>query len=95
MPLNNQDFPSQFQKCSCSSHCLEIERYCDTPVYDEGFYVTIWSYGRNSNILGWKERFRWIWKIFRTGSPWADSVILNNEQAKQIINYINQHLPKE
>ena len=95
MLFDNKQFPSCFEKCVCSSHLLEVQKYCDDMIQDEGFYLTIWSCSRQSQIMSWRERLRWIWKIFRTGNPWADSVVISNEQAKHITKYINKHLPKE
>ena len=89
---------SLFVKCQCSGHVFEVERFVDDWTdggHDEGFNLTFWNYGRNDNTLCWRERLRWIWNIFCTGKPWADGIIIENEQAKEITNYINKHLPKE
>lgn len=87
-----------FLKCSCTSHAVEIQRYnFSTPVdayQDEGFYIALWLQHFNYKLC-WRERFRWIWNIFRTGVPWADNVLITNDQAKQLKQYIEQHLPKE
>jgi hypothetical protein len=74
----------------CSTHLFEIERSDDNE-----FNLTFWHYSRQDTILGWRERLRWIWRIFRTGNPWSDGIIISDEQAKTIVNYINKHLPKE
>lgn len=95
MKSNNQDFNSIFEKCACSAHTLEIQKYCYETEYDEGFYISIWHLGRGSNNMCWRERLRWVWRIICTGNPWADSVILSNKQAKKLADYINKHLPKE
>lgn len=88
---------SLFLKCQCSGHLFELERFVDnwTGGHDEGFNLTFWNCGYNNNILCWRERWNWIWNIIRTGKPWSDGVIINNEQAKEIVNYINKHLSKE
>jgi hypothetical protein len=87
-----------FLKCSCTSHAVEIQRYDYSQpedVYeDEGFYIAMWLQHFNYKLT-WSERFRWILNIIRTGVPWADSVLLTNDQAKQLKQYIEQHLPKE
>jgi hypothetical protein len=72
-----------------------MERIDDSDIGDVGFNLTFWSYGRSGEILGWKERFRWIWNIIRTGKPWTDGISINNDQAKEIIEHINKHLSKE
>ncbi len=89
---------SLFEKCQCYGDIFELQRYKDTWAdghVNEGFNLTFWSLGRSSNKLCWRERLRWIWNIIRTGNPWADGIIINNEQAKHIVNYINKYLPKE
>lgn len=58
MSINNTESNSLFQKDDCLTHVLEFQRYCDAIDCDEGFFVIIWSYGRNLNILGWKERLQ-------------------------------------
>jgi hypothetical protein len=83
-----------FVKCQCSTHCFEIEYYYYEE-NDSGFNLTFWNYGRNSEILCWRERIRWIWKIIRTGNPWADGIMISSAQAKEIENYINKHSSKE
>lgn len=89
---------SLFLKCDCSTHTFECERvveYWGDGQPEETFNLTFWSCGRNDQTLSWRERWRWIWNILRTGSPWSDGIIIDNEQAKEIVNYINKHLPKE
>jgi hypothetical protein len=86
----NDTSKSLFIKCLCSTHLFEIERSDDNE-----FNLTFWHYSRQDTILGWRERLRWIWRIFRTGNPWSDGIIISDEQAKTIVNYINKHLPKE
>lgn len=86
---NNEE--SLYLTCDCSNHGFQLKKSTSCG----WFYLSCWKYGRNCNILSWKERCRWIWNIVITGNPWADDVIINNKQAKQIIEYINKHLPKE
>lgn len=84
---------SLFIKCQCSSHCLEIERYCYDK-NDDGFYITIWDCFIHNKKLTWKERIKWVWKIISTGNLWADSIIINNKQAEEIVKHIKKHLLK-
>lgn len=89
---------SLMQKCACSGHMFEIERFEDhwgDGKSEIGFNLVIWERGRDGKILCWRERFRWIWNILRTGKLWADDVIINDKQAKEIADYINKYLPKE
>ena len=82
---------SHFTKCDCHSHVLEIERY-EYDKFDKGFNITCWHYGHDGNIRGFKERLRWCWHILKTGKPWADSIIVTDEKAKEIANFITSKL---
>lgn len=99
--MSNSEFTKEeslFEKCQCQGDIFELQRYKDhwgDGKIDEGFNLTFWSLGRSSNKLCWRERWRWIWNILRTGNPWADGIIINDKQAKEIADYINKHLPKE
>jgi len=87
-------------KCECSSHMLELQRYDygamkDTDKVDDGFYVSVWAYQGNINELPWKERIRWCWRLLTKGNLWADNIILTNQKAKEVSQYITQYLPKK
>ena len=85
-------------KCACYGHQFEIERYEENygdGHVEKGFNLVTWERGRDGKILCWRERWRWIWNILRTGQLWADDIIIDDKQAKQIADYINKHLPKE
>ena len=73
-----------FIKCECCGEALEIS-------YDEeldSIELSIWTYGHN-NVMGWRERLRWCWRILRTGNPWGDHVILTHQKMQEIINFYN------
>jgi hypothetical protein len=96
MKLESKTEESLFEKCGCTCHLFEIQRYIDKwGEYEEkGFNLSYWNMGRD-NILCWKDRLKWIWRIFQTGNPFSDGVMINDKQAKEIADYINKHLPKE
>jgi hypothetical protein len=81
-----------FTKCECSSHILEVRRYDYCDEGDKGFYFTHWNYGRVNHPMGWKERIRWCWRILHTGDPWADSIVVSDENAIKISEYIKTNL---
>ena len=87
------DKNSLFIKCHCSCHLLEVQRY-DYNEEDEGFYVSMWKFQTWREKLTWKERLRWCWNLITKGNLWADNIILTNEKAKEVANYINKHLVK-
>lgn len=66
--------------CECQGHMMEV-------VYlpkDKWFEFSYWTLGRVTESLSWKERFRWCWKILRTGNPWSDFIMLNKEKAREL-----------
>jgi hypothetical protein len=77
-----------FADCCCGSEMFEIRRSM------ENFDLSIWNRGMSSRPLCWKERLRWCWRILRTGDPWADSIIVSDENAMKISNYINKYINK-
>jgi len=87
----NENFESLFVKCDCGTHMLEVQRYYED-IHDQGFYLTFWHYGRVNRPMSLRERMRWCWRILRTGDPWADGIIANNETAKKISDYITKYL---
>lgn len=72
-----------FLKCECSTHCLEVEYLPE----DKEYYFAFWNLGVYGKKMSWKERFRWCWQILKSGSPWADMVILNGKQLQKINNF--------
>ena len=81
-----------FLKCDCNTHAIEVQRYKESDVDDEGFYVSLWQYSRVNITLDWREKIRWIWHILIQGKPWNDCVILNNKHAKELVEYINKYV---
>lgn len=83
-----------FLKCSCQSHAInlagpELEIEKGEPL-DNEWYLSVWYYGRQTKVMSWKERIRWIWRILRTGNPWADEIILNYPEMIQLKDYIEK-----
>ena len=92
--MNKEEYNKSFYtQCDCSSHLLQVERYYFEE-YDKGFNFSVWHYGHAGNIRKWKERFRWCWRILRTGNPWADSIIATDERALKLANFIMSELNK-
>ncbi len=79
--------------CDCFGEGLSISIE-DDPFYEDiegGPYMNIafWGYRPYAdNRLSWKQRLRWAWRVFRTGNPWCDMVILNGATAKRFANHI-------
>jgi hypothetical protein len=81
-------------KCDCFTHSLELVRLEET--YDKGptfksFELSVWQLANHVRPMGWRERFRWVWRILRTGNPWTDMIILSDDKAKEIAQFITKH----
>ena len=90
----NEEKPSLFLKCDCYSHLLELQRY-EYDKHDQGFYVAMWKHQNCSPKMHWALRLRWCWTLLTKGRLLADNIILTNEKAKEMANYITRYLPKE
>ena len=86
-------FKSLYIKCDCSTHMLQAERYYEDKV-DKGFNFAIWYYGIRGTLT-LKERLRWCWKLLTTGNIWADSVIITDEKALELADFIKTELKNE
>jgi hypothetical protein len=75
-----------FLSCLCSSHVLQA-----TVDEDKNVEISIWQLGRTRS-LSWKERLRWIWRILRTGDPWADQILIDRKQGKSLEQFLKQNL---
>jgi hypothetical protein len=79
--------PKIFLQCECSSEALEVMYEKE----DAQFYVSLWRLGNYGHKMDLKERFRWCWEILKTGMPWADSVILNPNDIKQLADFLTEN----
>lgn len=71
-----------YAKCSCGSEVLSVE-------YDsewEEFSVCIYELPYK---VDWKQKFRYIWRIIRTGVPYGDQLIPSKEEMKKIQSLLN------
>lgn len=88
--------------CECYTHMLQIECHTDThdaviekdsdpvEVTRKSFYISMWNYGKT--YVSFREKLRLIWKIIRTGEPFSDQVTLNEEEAKKLVDFINERI---
>jgi hypothetical protein len=88
--MNTGEKDSLFIKCECSEHLLEAQKY-EYDDNDKGFYFSIWKRNR-SQPMTFLERIRWCWRILRHGDPWADSIVVSDENAVKISEYIKTNL---
>jgi len=77
----------RYVKCSCSSEVLGVE-------YDEdikSFDLFIFKHYNNNDRLSFRDRIRYMWKIFRTGQPYSDQMIINSDakDLADLLEYLN------
>jgi hypothetical protein len=85
---------SLFIKCDCLACSFELSRVEET--YDKGppikmFELSVWQLIDTNRPFGWRERIRWAWRIISTGMPWADMIIISDEKAKKVAQFITKH----
>ena len=82
--------PSIMVKCECGGEAIEVAHWANAEAPDD-FCFAWWKQGFK-HPMSWRERIRWCLNILRTGNPWEDNIIVNQDQAKQIADFINQEL---
>ena len=80
-------------KCACYGEAIEVTYWPNDDIPDE-IWFSIWKQGFDYP-LGWREKVRWCWNILRNGKLWADNIVVSPEQAKQVADFINQHLQND
>jgi len=75
----------EYITCSCYGEGLRLS-------YDEEdkmLYLSLWK-PRSWGSTAWSHRFRHIWRILRTGEPWADQIVLHDDQLAELKDYVNR-----
>ena len=79
-------------RCMCHSHILEIA-YDDD--WDENealnvFYFSIWN--QTPTPVSFSERLKLIWRLIRGKNLEGDDVLIDKEDARALINFLNKKL---
>ena len=83
-------------KCTCGGDLLEIERYKEDHPSDKGFYFVFWNYGQWGKApMSWRQKLRWCWHILKTGNPWSDMIIIDDEKALEISTFLLKNAEPE
>lgn len=72
-----------FLDCDCGSEVMQVEK---DPAFNE-FFVSI--YTRHPQMTLWN-KFRHIWQVLRTGEPFADQIIINEEEAQRLAEFLRR-----
>jgi len=82
------DEKSLFLICDCYEHGLLLEKFEG----ENELCLSLFERGLNGRNLSFKERLRWCWQILRHGNPWSDYIILNEENQKQLKDFLNDKI---
>ena len=76
--------------CKCSCAALEFNDDCfdeKEPILD----VCIWRAGSpNSSKRSWWDRFRWCWRMLKSGQMYTDDICLDYNTVQEIIRDLQQ-----
>jgi hypothetical protein len=75
----------KFFTCACFGEGLRVSYDAE----DKSWYVTLWRQGYREST-DWTHRLRHIWRILRTGQPWHDQVLLNDDEAKALGKFLTE-----
>jgi hypothetical protein len=81
-------FPDPIEKmvrCDCGCSVLHMEFFKDEQA------LTLSMYERGLDHP-WKYRLKYIWDILRYGRPYADSIVIGKQGAKEIAKWLQEHL---
>lgn len=91
-----------FIKCECGAHVLrvahEYEIYDETnavtsaPRVRQEFDLAMFTYGNYGQKLTLKDKFKLIWKLITKGRFWEDCLILNEDEAKKLADFIDKNV---
>ena len=84
-------------RCHCHGHMLELTVGGFDPPggFDEGPWwldVAVWEQARPGRRNSWWFRWRHIWRILRTGSPYSDYVGLSWAKAAELNEWLTAAL---
>jgi len=82
-------------ECECGTHLLKIISDVDITTYDTGnkrysqtFYLALFYYGIESNLMSFGRRLKLAWKILRTGKNHDDQMCLTPLEAAKLSEFI-------
>lgn len=77
------DIEELYVECSCGSEVLKLEYDKEMKLYDIAvFHLN----GKRS----WKNRWKQIWHIIKTGEPYADNLVLKPEDVNKIVSFVDE-----
>lgn len=74
-----------YMECDCLGEGIIVEKDEDLGFYDISFFNKGFQF---KDQMPWSYRWRLIWKIIKTGVPYADMVTINSEKAKLLGEFL-------
>ena len=78
---------SKFYMCSCGSEVIHIESFDASALsekaasYEIEFAIFYYKY---ANKYSFWQRFRYCWRVLRTGKPYPDQICLHADEARRL-----------
>ncbi len=88
-----------FIPCECGDEAIQIQTDTTECVDKDNnkvslldFYFAIFYFGKQKHALRLKDKLRYCWRIFSKGSPYGDQIILNEQEATKLVNFIQNKI---
>lgn len=80
------NFRIAFIRCDCDSEILVVRYDAELDMADLCIYE-----GKNSfkHKHSWYQRFRYMWYYLVNGYPYADQIMLNRDQIKELAGFLS------
>lgn len=80
---------SEFFKCACGAEVIQVERNIEIidrkkDVWNAQVYFAMFHYGTQNPRPILREKLRHCWRILKTGKNYADNVIMNITEAREM-----------
>ena len=83
---NLKENKTLFIPCDCRSEILMIEYDHEYKLADLAIYE---SYASHSNKMSFWQRIRYCWQVLRHNKPYADQIMLDNNQLKDLKSFLS------
>jgi hypothetical protein len=97
-----QKFKKTYIECDCGTHLLQVTHDYEIfnhinsntklPRVRQEFDIAMFTYRTYNKKPSLWERLCIIWKYLKTGEMHRDQVILNEDEAKKLANFINDNI---
>lgn len=78
----------KFFDCECHTECIELQPEKE----DKFIYFSIYKFGGKDRKTPFFTKIKYIWKIIKTGNPYEDQIVLSNQTAKEMAEYILEEI---